>query len=90
MADQLINSGKVIQGYLGVSLYPDAVSADLQKQFSLSRDSGVLVSEVIAGGPAAKAGLQQGDIIFKADGTGRHRPQHLHRDDPRHRSRAHR
>jgi len=69
VADQLINSGKVTQGYLGVSLYPEALSTDLQKQFSLSRDNGVLVSEVISGGPAAKAGVQQGDIIFKANGT---------------------
>ena len=69
VADQLINSGSVTQGYLGVSLYPDALSADLQKQFTLSRDTGVLVSEVISGGPAAKSGLQQGDIIYKADGN---------------------
>lgn len=69
VADQLINSGSVTQGYLGVSLYPEAVSAALQKQFSLSRDTGVLVSEVISGGPAAKAGLAQGDIIYKANGN---------------------
>jgi S1-C subfamily serine protease len=68
VADQLINSGKVMQGYLGVSLYPQAVSADLQKQFSLSRDSGVLVSEVVSGTPAGKAGIQQGDIIYKLNG----------------------
>jgi S1-C subfamily serine protease len=68
VADQLINSGKVTQGYLGVNLYPQAVDSNLQKQFSLSRNSGVLVSEVLPAGPAAKAGLEQGDIIFKANG----------------------
>jgi serine protease Do len=68
VADQLINSGKVTQGYLGVSLYPEAVSADLQKQFGLTRSTGVLVAEVVSGGPSADAGLQQGDIIFKANG----------------------
>jgi S1-C subfamily serine protease len=68
VADQLINAGKVVQGYLGVSLYPAALNADLQKQFTLSRASGVLVAEVVSGGPAAAAGLLQGDIIFKADG----------------------
>jgi S1-C subfamily serine protease len=68
VADQLINTGKVVQGYLGVSLYPEALTADLQKHFALSRSSGVLIAEVVAGGPAAAAGLLQGDIIFKADG----------------------
>jgi len=65
VADQLINSGKVIQGYLGVSLFPDALTAEIQSQYSLTRDSGVLVAEVVAGGPAADAGLLQGDIIYK-------------------------
>jgi S1-C subfamily serine protease len=65
VADQLINSGKVVQGYLGVSLFPDALTAEIQSQYSLTRDSGVLVAEVVAGGPAADAGLLQGDIIYK-------------------------
>lgn len=69
VADQLINSGKVVQGYLGVSLFPDALTAEIQKQYSLTRDSGVLIAEVVAGGPAAKAGLQQGDIIYEANGA---------------------
>jgi S1-C subfamily serine protease len=68
VADQLINTGKVVQGYLGVSLYPGPVTSDVQKQFSLSRSSGVLVAEVVSGGPSASAGLLQGDIIFKVDG----------------------
>ncbi len=68
VADQLINSGHVTQGYLGVSLYPVAIDKQLQQQFSLSRDSGVLVSEVVSGGPAEKAGFKQGDIIIKAAG----------------------
>jgi serine protease DegQ len=68
VADQLINEGKVTQGYLGVSLYPEALTADVQKQFTLSRDSGVLIAEIVAGGPAEKAGLKQGDIVVKADG----------------------
>ena len=37
VADQLINSGKVVQGYLGVNLYPQALTPDLQQQFGLSR-----------------------------------------------------
>jgi len=66
VADQLINSGKVIQGYLGVSLYQYALTPEIAQQYGLSRDSGVLIAEVVAGGPAEKAGLQQGDIVIKA------------------------
>jgi S1-C subfamily serine protease len=69
VADQLINSGKVIQGYLGVSLFPDALTAEIQKQYSLTRDSGVLIADIVAGGPGAKAG--------------RGRPEYLHRHGPR-------
>lgn len=68
VADQLINSGKVTQGYLGIYFYPQGIDSNLQQQNGLSRSSGVLVTEVAAGGPAATAGVQQGDIIYKANG----------------------
>ena len=44
------------------------MTKDLQTQFGLSRDSGVLVASVGQGTPAAQAGLQQGDIIVNVDG----------------------
>jgi S1-C subfamily serine protease len=68
VADQIINTGKVTQGYLGIYFYQDGIDAQVQQQFGLSRDSGVLVTEVAANGPAAQAGVQQGDIIFKVNG----------------------
>ncbi len=68
VADQLINTGKVTQGYLGIYFYPQPLDSQLQQQYGLSRSSGVLVTEVAPNGPAATAGMQQGDIIFKADG----------------------
>ena len=66
VADQIINTGKVAQGYLGIG--PLDVTPDLQQQYGLSRSTGVLIAEVAQGSPAAAAGLQQGDIIIKADG----------------------
>ncbi len=66
VADQIINTGKVAQGYLGIG--PLDVTPDLQQQYGLSRSSGVLIAEIAAGGPAEAAGLKQGDIIIKADG----------------------
>ena len=67
VADQIIGSGKATHAYLGVSTLK--VTADLKKDYpNLSRSSGVLVAEVTANGPAAKAGIKQGDIIIKIDG----------------------
>ena len=66
VAEQLINNGSVKQAYLGIGLVD--VTPELQQQYGLSRSSGVLIAEVAQGSPAEAAGLQQGDIIFKADG----------------------
>jgi S1-C subfamily serine protease len=66
VADQIINNGSVKQAYLGIG--PVDVTSDLQQQYGLSRSSGVLIAEVAPGSPAEAAGLQQGDIIIKADG----------------------
>ena len=66
VAEQLINNGSVKQAYLGIGLVE--VTPELQQQYGLSRSSGVLIAEVAPGSPAEAAGLQQGDIIVKADG----------------------
>lgn len=65
VADQIVQTGSATHAYLGVGT--QTVTPDLQQQFGLSRSSGVLVAEVTAGGPADKAGIQQGDIITKID-----------------------
>jgi serine protease DegQ len=65
IADQIVETGSATHAYLGVGT--QTVTPDLQQQFALSRSSGVLVAEVTAGGPAEKAGIQQGDIITKID-----------------------
>jgi len=66
VADQIISTGKATHTYLGIAT--ETVTADLQKQFGLSRSSGVEVAEVSTNGPAANAGIKQGDIIIKIDG----------------------
>jgi len=63
IADEIIATGKATHAYIGVSTR--TVNETLQQQFSLSRSSGVLVADLVTGGPAAKAGLRQGDIIVK-------------------------
>jgi serine protease Do len=64
--NSLIETGKVVRGWLGVSI--QGVTADLAKNFGLSKAQGALVSEVLPDSPAAKAGFKSGDIIIEFDG----------------------
>jgi serine protease Do len=64
---QLIATGKVVRGYLGVSLHP--LGAELAKAFNVSPDKGALVVEVQPNSPAARAGLRVGDIILELNGA---------------------
>ena len=64
--DSLVKHGKVVRGYLGVSIQD--VNADIAKQFGLKRAEGALVSDVVGGSPADKGGLKSGDVITGYDG----------------------
>ncbi|UFS72750.1 DegQ family serine endoprotease [Geomonas sp. RF6] len=64
---QLISKGNVSRSWLGVSI--QTVTEDVARSFGLSKASGALVNDVVPGGPAAKAGIQQGDIITRFAGT---------------------
>ena len=66
--DQLVQHGKVTRGYLGVVLNDD-LTADMAKMFGRSEKGGVLIADVIPGGPAAEAGIKSGDIITALDGS---------------------
>lgn len=74
---QLISKGRVVRGWLGVGIQP--VTADLASKFNVNEDEGVLVNEVFEGDPAAKSGMQPGDIIMKLDGQVVDTPQTLSR-----------
>ena len=63
---QLIQTGKVSVPYLGVS-NPTTVTPAIAASYSLPRNDGVYIQQVVAGTPAAQAGLQQADIIFGID-----------------------
>ncbi|GAB4514702.1 MAG: DegQ family serine endoprotease [Sulfuricaulis sp.] len=64
--DSLLKGGKVVRGWLGVSIQD--VTPDLAKQFGLKETKGALVSEIIPDSPAATAGIQSGDIITAFNG----------------------
>ncbi|HJX57865.1 MAG TPA: DegQ family serine endoprotease [Thiobacillus sp.] len=64
--DSLIKHGKVVRGFLGVSIQD--VNAKIAKQFGLDKAQGALVSDVVSGGPAEKGGIKTGDVIVRLDG----------------------
>ena len=66
IANQLIDTGGVTRGYLGVRLQP--LSPDMAVGFGLPEDAeGVIVSYVQPGTPASKAGLEDGDIVIQVE-----------------------
>ncbi len=64
--DSLIKTGKVVRGWLGVTI--QKVTPELAKQFNLKEEAGALVGDIMENSPAEKAGLQRGDIILEYDG----------------------
>ncbi len=60
--ESLISNGRMVRGWLGVGI--QNLSEDLAKSFKYEGTDGALVGHVEADGPAGKAGLKQGDIIF--------------------------
>ncbi len=64
--ESLIKNGKVVRGWLGVSIQP--LTPELAKQFNLKDGEGVLVGDVVEDSPSEKAGIQRGDVITEFDG----------------------
>src|ERR1700722_5100765 len=72
---QLKSKGNVTRGWMGVQVQP--VTADIAESMGLKQAEGALVAEPQAGSPAAKAGLQSGDVIPSVDGTEIHDAREL-------------
>lgn len=64
--ESLIKQGKVVRGWLGVGIQP--LTPELAESFQHEGTDGVLVGDVEPSGPAAKAGIKQGDIIVSIAG----------------------
>ncbi|MCD6418082.1 Do family serine endopeptidase [bacterium] len=63
--DQLVEHGKVVRGWLGVSIQD--VTPALADAMNMDSDEGVLVGSVVEGSPADEAGIERGDVILKID-----------------------
>ncbi|MCL5424416.1 MAG: DegQ family serine endoprotease [Gammaproteobacteria bacterium] len=66
VADQLREDGRVNRGWLGVMIQP--VSRDLAESFGMDDAIGALIADLDPDGPAARGGLQAGDVILEVNG----------------------
>jgi serine protease Do len=64
---QLRDKGSVTRGWIGVQIQP--VTSDIADSLGLKKAAGALVSEPQHDSPAAKAGIESGDVIISVDGT---------------------
>jgi serine protease Do len=73
--DQLVTSGKVVRGYLGVRI--QELTKALAQSLRIDTTEGILVADVSKGSPAAQAGLKRGDVILAFNGRPTHDPGQL-------------
>ncbi len=64
--EQIIQSGSVIRGWLGVSMQD--MTQDLAESFGLDNLTGALIAGVLKDGPADQAGIKPGDILIAVEG----------------------
>ena len=63
LMSQLIQKGKIIRGWLGVTI--QEMTPEIAQKFGLEKSRGALVSDVTKGSPAEKAGILRGDIVIE-------------------------
>jgi serine protease DegS len=61
--NQILQQGRVVRGWLGIA--GQDITPELAESFDLNEQRGVLISGVLEGGPADKAGLEPGDVITR-------------------------
>jgi Do/DeqQ family serine protease len=64
---QLIAKGRVVRGWLGVAIQD--ITDELASSFGVREREGVLVADVMKGGPAETAGLRAGDVVVEVNGV---------------------
>lgn len=74
---QLIQKGNVSRGWMGVTIQP--LTEELARSFGINKVRGALINDIMAGSPADKAGIRQGDVITAFNGTEVKDPAHLQR-----------
>ena len=68
VADELLNQGRIRQGYLGIGVQSIPIPPALRPVGAITPDAGLIVLSVDPDSPAAQANLQLGDILLSLDG----------------------
>jgi S1-C subfamily serine protease len=69
VAGMLIRDGRVRRAYLGIGGAASPIGRQLANELGITNTSGIRVLEVVAAGPAQRAGLQPSDLIVSLDGA---------------------
>jgi S1-C subfamily serine protease len=69
VVDQLMQTGRVARGYLGVGMQPVRLPELLTRSLNLPNESGVLIMSIEPGSPADQAGVLIGDIVVALAGV---------------------
>ena len=62
----IVKDGQVTRGWLGVE--PTEITPEMAETFGLKQSEGVIITGVLQGGPAAKAGIRPGDVLLRVAG----------------------
>ena len=71
--EQIIQNGSVTRGWIGVEV--QAITSELAESFSLPSSGGTLISGVMRGSPADRAGIRPGDVLLSVEGRKVNDPQ---------------
>jgi serine protease DegQ len=64
--EQIIQTGSVTRGWIGVEVQD--ITPELAESFKLGQTRGVLIANVVRGGPAEQAGVKPGDVLLEVQG----------------------
>jgi S1-C subfamily serine protease len=78
VTEQLLTSGRIAQGYLGIGMRPVALPEPLSRKLGLDHRDGLIVLSLAPQGPADQAGLLVGDILIELAGRPLHDVDDLH------------
>jgi serine protease DegQ len=67
VVDQLLSTGRARHAFFGIQ--PGTLTAEIAERLGVSRTDGVLVLDVVGGGPADRAGIRPGDVLIALDDT---------------------
>lgn len=66
--DELLKTGRIREGYLGVGIQPIPIPVGLRTKTGYNSESGLIVLNVVPGTPADESGVQLGDILIALEG----------------------